>query len=864
MQKKLRLAVIAMCITPMAVAQTNTGTENPTGTVIVDESAFTFTESQLGEDDNVTQEVAVVGSNTNVYAREVGFRFSPMRFKYRAFNSKYNEIYINGNPVNDAERGEFRYSFVGGLNNFTRSVESALPFEDNHFAVSAMGGSNNYNFRPSAQPTGHRLSVSGANRNYTLRGMYTYNSGVNKDGWAFSAGITYRWANMETSYVEGTFYNALSYFLGVEKVFNEHHSVSLVTWGNPTERASQGSSTDEMYWIANNRYYNPYWGYQNGKKRSSRIVKDFAPASLLTWDWKMNEKTKLTTSILTKYAMYSSTRLNYNNSDNPQPDYYKKMPSYYMDVWPPYEGDTDDAARQKWQTTYDYLKASKGNRQMQWDQMYYANQQSSRADNDEDAMYYLQAYHDDQLTLSLASTLKKNLTNTSVLDLGFSASANVGFHYQTMEDLLGAARFRNVNTYVIGTYEADAPEAQYDMRRPNAIIGKGDRFGYDYNIYVNKGNVWATYSEDVGFMHYFFSGRIGGVTMQRKGKMQNGLAPENSYGRSHTAKFIEGGGKFGTNINLFPGNILTLGIGYEQKAPTARTAFLAPQINNDFVDGLKEERNFSTEIGYQFQNSWLQANISAYYSHLRNVTEYSMFYYDTEHSFSYVSLKGIKKQYMGIELGLNVKVTDWLNVKALGTMSDAKYLNNARVTYMLSQDGKYRQDIAVTRGIREGGTPFNAASLDLSFHKNGWFVDLIGNYYNKIYLYYTPVTRYAGDFVEYAGGEYGGQPVRTVTGVDGKEHNISTLPDQAKGHGGFMIDASIGKSLYLHKGRSMSINLMLTNILNNRNICTGGMEQNRRDIDEQGEAIRTYSFLNNPKKFYAYGINGMLNITYKF
>ena len=79
-----------------------------------------------------------------------------------------------------------------------------------------------------------------------------------------------------------------------------------------------------------------------------------------------------------------------------------------------------------------------------------------------------------------------------------------------------------------------------------------------------------------------------------------------------------------------------------------------------------------------------------------------------------------------------------------------------------------------------------------------------------------------------------------------------------------MLDASIGKSIYLPKGRSMSINLMLTNILNNRNICTGGMEQNRRDVDEMGEAIRTYSFLNSPKKFYANGINGMLNITYKF
>ena len=104
----------------------------------------------------------------------------------------------------------------------------------------------------------------------------------------------------------------------------------------------------------------------------------------------------------------------------------------------------------------------------------------------------------------------------------------------------------------------------------------------------------------------------------------------------------------------------------------------------------------------------------------------------------------------------------------------------------------------------------------------------------------------------------------TVTGTDGQEHNISSLPEQAKGKGGFMLDASIGKSIYLHKGRSMSINLMLTNILNNRSICTGGMEQNRRDIDETGEAIRTYSFANSPRRFYAYGFNGMLNITYKF
>ena len=31
--------------------------------------------------------------------------------------------------------------------------------------------------------------------------------------------------------------------------------------------------------------------------------------------------------------MYSSTKLNYNNSDNPAPDYYKSLPSSFYDVW---------------------------------------------------------------------------------------------------------------------------------------------------------------------------------------------------------------------------------------------------------------------------------------------------------------------------------------------------------------------------------------------------------------------------------------------------------------------------------------------------------------------------------------------------
>ena len=36
-------------------------------------------------------------------------------------------------------------------------------------------------------------SLSGSNRNYILRGMYTYSTGLMNNGWAFTGSLGYRW-----------------------------------------------------------------------------------------------------------------------------------------------------------------------------------------------------------------------------------------------------------------------------------------------------------------------------------------------------------------------------------------------------------------------------------------------------------------------------------------------------------------------------------------------------------------------------------------------------------------------------------------------------------------------------------------------
>ncbi|KXB84042.1 TonB-dependent receptor [Prevotella sp. DNF00663] len=843
MQKKIKLAAIAICYSSLAFAQSvGNGQKNE----VQNESAFTFTESQLGEDDNITQNVTIINSNSNVYASGVGYLFSPVRFRYRAFNQKYNEVYINGMPMNDMESGQFRFSLIGGLNNQTRNSDTSLPFENNAYMVSAMAGSTNYDFRPVNMPRGHRVSIAAANRSYTARGVYSYNSGLNSKGWAFSAGLTYRWASR--GYVEGTFYNSLSYFLGVQKVLGSRmqHSLSFTTWGNPTERGTQGAATDESYWLANDYQYNPYWGYQNGKKRNSRVVNEFSPSALFTWDWKIDNDMKLTTTLGGKLGHYSSTKLNYNNTDNPQPDYYKLLPSSYYDVFDPADtGNRTEASLVGWTKAYNYLTASKANRQVNWDRLYLANANASA--QGADAMYYVENRHSNQSMLTLASTLNANINKLTTWNLGVILATSRTHHYKTMEDLLGATSFHNINTYALGTYAPGADELQYDLNHPNALVGKGDIFAYDYNIFVNKGYAWTSFTRTFGRLHGLAAIKAGGTSMSRDGKMRNGLFPNNSFGGSGTATFAEATGKLALTLNAGRGHTFSMGASYGWNAPTASVAFQAAEMNNDFVTNLKNERVFSSEIGYQYLSSWLHANVSAYYSYVDRVTEWIPIYFDDINSFSYVSLTNNAKRFYGVEAGLDFKLSSAFNLKFLGTVSEAKYANNANVRYLNSTKGTYDTDVLLNKGMRESGTPLTALSAGISYHQGGWYVDLNGNYYDRIYLSYSPYYRY--------------QKVLAKLGrVD--ESNNYIVSSQDKGKGGFMLDGSIGRNIYLKKG-SLSINLMVTNILNNRRIVTGGYEQSRSDATASGNT-RGYKFSANPKKFYAYGTNGMLNITYKF
>lgn len=887
MKKGVKLTAAALLLASGSWAQAPTDSLQ-----LLDNADFTFTESQLDEDNDAAQTVSSISSTKNdPYLSEVGYLFSPMRFRVRAYDNMYNNYYMNGLQLNDLELGRFGYSMVGGMNDATRNQEGATAYDYNRFGIAGVGGATSVNTRASQFAQGSKLTLSGTNRNYVARGMISHATGLLPSGWAFAGLVGYRWA--KEGVIEGTFYNSLSYFLAAEKHFGDKHALSLVTFGSPTERGQQGASTEEAYWLANSHYYNPNWGYQNGEKRNARVVNDFEPTAILTWDWKIKDDKKLTTAAGFKYSMYSSTALSWNgDAYDPRPDYYKNLPSSIFDVYDADKNNPDYLAQNpyllsQWENLVDYWKSSKANRQIDWDRMYYVNAQNIA--NGGEALYYQERRHNDQMVFALNTAYNHDVDKNNKYMLGASFNHTKGMHYKTMADLLGGTTITDIDKFAANDYGINSTEAQNDLRNPNRQIGEDDKFGYNYNIFVNKLRLYGQYEYTVPHFTYTLNAYAEGTTIEREGLMQNGRAPENSYGKSGQARFLGGGGRFSLTWRPNGTNIVAFNFGSQSDAPLARNVFVAPRMQNNFVDNLTNEQILSAELSYQFRWGIFSGKVTGYYSRFNNGVEQTAFYNDMESRFTYLTMTGVDREHYGIEAAFKLQVTSALSFSLTGTYGEAEYVNNpyAQLAYegmnssTISSLNKWTNPVTgeamplyvVAKGMRVNGTPLTAVSLGVNYNVNGWFFEANLNYYDRVYIDFSEYRRLSNRLNNYTSTS-ADKPTYDLTEAELHEKGgilfaangdfvEAYSPKQEKAKGGFMLDASIGKYIRLKKGKSLSINLTLQNLTNNRNLKTGGYEQNRDDLYTTGVA-RSYRFSKNSKYYYANAFNAFLNLGFKF
>lgn len=815
MKKKLSVFLGVVLVSMSLQAQVTDSLRNTRA----DNAAFTFTESQLGEDQDANQNViSVMSSRDDVFSSVAGYSFSPMRFSVRGYDSQYNDVYMNGVRFNNTELGRFNFGgVVGGLNDAIRNYDGIVGLSASRFGFGSVGGSTNYLIRASQFAQGQKLSLMGANRNYVFRGMYTIAKNLGKDFY-LTFSTSYRWAHK--GYVRGTYYNAFAYFLSLEKVINAHHSLSLTTWGTPTERSQQSAMTDEVYdLVGRSNRYNSYWGLQEGTKRSARVVTDFEPSVVLSHIWNFNQNNTLTTGFGFKYANYKSNRMGwYYDAADPRPDYYKYLPSY------------DSANLSAWQDG--------SGRQINWGRLYAANY---NANTDNHAGYYnMEDRHNDQYYFSFNSTFNSQIERNTHLTVGVDLSTTKGMHYKKLADLLGANYFLDLDKFAEQDFGLNSKEMQNDVDNIGRQLKKGDKFGYNYNLFVQNAMGWAQVTNNsLNHWSFFLAGKGGVTSMWRNGLMRNGRASEgtNSKGKSTTKNFTNYAGKAGITFAINGNHTFTVTGIYEQRAPLVYNAFLNPQIRNAYIDDLKAEKIYGGDVTYRYNFGPVYGRITGYYNIFKDQAQISNYFDDEVGTYVFQSLTGMKKIHEGLEASASLKILSNLTLTGVAALGKYTYGNNPTTTQSYENSSKDYdvKDVVFCKDYHVSGTPQQAYSGELSYNVSGWFFTVNGNFYRKNYIDFAPIRRISA---------------KTSKDTDG---NYVINNTQEKLKDAFLMDASIGRFIRFKNGTSMSINLMVNNILNRDNVKTGGFEQNRID----GTKYKPYYY-------YMQGINGFLLVGFRF
>lgn len=782
-----------------------------------------------------------VSSSNDVYNSQTSFSFSPMRFKNRGYDQNYESTYINGVLFNDLERGQFNYSGLGGLNDAMKNQDEYVGLAANSFSYGSIGSTTNINTKASAFAAGSKASFAFSNRAYKLRAQYTYATGLQSNGWAFAVSAVARWA--DKGIVDGTFYQSAGYFLSAEKVFNTHHSLSIVTYGAPTQRAQQGAVTQEVYNLAGSIYYNPYWGYQDGKVRNSRIVKSFDPTVIISHDFKIDKNQRLRTGVAYHYSLYSNSALNFYNSSDPRPDYYRYLPSFQTN-----EADAN-------QITSMWKNDDTSVSQINWDALYLANYKNNVENPTGNAKYALERRHNNLSEITLNSTYTNQVNANLKLTAGIQGKSSKAMHYKTMEDLLGANQWIDIDQFAERDFPSNPNIIQNDLNNPNRVIHEGDVFGYNYDIYVKNASAFIQNEWNLSQFDIYYAANISYTDFYRYGHMLNGRAEALgvvSYGKGKEWYTTNPSVKGGITYKIDGRNRFYLNGTLESRAPQVANSYVSVRIKDTAVP-MENEQVSSFDVNYAFTYPNVRGRISAFLTDVTHSSDLYGYYDDENQTFVNFMLSDMSKRYQGVEAGISVKLNSQFSVSMAGTYSDYSYTSNAtgiksaengsfddvKDEVILKQDnGKY---------LKIAAGPQAAANITLDyFHPKMWFADITLNYFDNNYLDFAPNRFLKSNMDLYTTDEI-----------------KSALATQEKLKGGFLLDASIGKLIYLKNRKSLNINLSASNILNNTSMITGGYQQARLPLSDGAIDVTGLNRFPN-KYYYAWGFNMFLNIGYKF
>ena len=649
------------------------------------------------------QEYPEILRNTpSIYVTKSGGGFGDARINVRGFDQSNTAVMINGIPVNDMENGWVYWSNWAGLSDVTSNLQVQRGLGASKLAIPSVGGSINIITNAADFDKGGKVSLSFGNDGYQKYGLML-SSGQSEKGFAATAQFTHTRGN---GYVDGTQFQAYSYFLSMSQELGDNQSLSFTLVGAPQwhhQRTGMGrfdaldvSVFQEEEDGGQGRRFNWNWGELDGKEFTWRRNFYHKPKAFLNHYWTLGANTDLKTSAYVSLGRGGGTGPR-GRIDNDSTRIFDSFNGFGRGI-------RDANGQVRWDDIVAYNQGT----EIGAFEAPNTNPGSTTSSGDG---FIRRASMNSHNWYGVLSTLTHRLNSQLTLTGGLDLRYYKGIHYRRLENLLGNTSYtsRSDDNNPMNSI-TEVSEAKFGNFHDNSYKDGNNVLNYWNDGLVSWAGLFAQLEYSNEKLTAFAS--VNGSNQGFKRIDYFNYLDSDPERETEWQNFLGGNVKAGVNYNLDAHNNVFFNTGYISKQPIFDNVF--QNFRNDINEDVENQSIASFELGYGYRSPSFRANINAYYTNWGNRQEN----FSDENAagdellYNYV----VTQIHSGIELELNWSPIRALNISGMASFGNWKYGSDFTATGInIDQNISIDDRFVYADGLKVGDAAQNTLALGVNY-----------------------------------------------------------------------------------------------------------------------------------------------------
>ncbi len=607
----------------------------------------------------------------------------------RGFDQTNTAFLLNGQPINGMEDGKMYWSNWSGMTDVASAVQVQRGLGSSKLAISSVGGTTNIIMKSTEQKQGGSVSYLLGNDQYN-KVTASYNTGLINDKFGMTVLLTHWQGN---GWAEGTKGQGQNYFISAGfQPDDKRHSFNFLLTGAPQWHDQNFNKRISDHYRSGdfNIKFNSNFGDRNGEYQTLRRNFYHKPVANLNWEFKVNEKSSLST------VLYASWGRGGGTGDRGSRNNRFFTEDGYLDFTQIEAANRADAGSEEW-----IIRASVNNHN--W--------------------------------VGAVSKFETDLSDELNFSIGADLRRYHGSHFRQVADLLGAPaytareRARYPQRDITATFSADPWAALF-----NSAEG-GEQLNYSNDETIAYAGIFSQLELSKDKFSGYVQGSLSNQSHVRFELFNVEERDEESEKVTNLGYNIKGGFSIetGANSNIF------FNTGFYQRQPFHDNIYL--NFSNTVNPVTVSEKIFGLEAGYKYASNNFAANVNVYRTSWKDrATTRTLNEGDELPNGTIISTLGYRNTlqdqlHSGVELDFSYDISRKFRVKGYASIGDwafdgtlnSQYFDEDRVLL-------FEEDGTDVDGVKVGGAAQTTFGIGTDIRlTDGLKLDLDYNQYSKLH-----------------------------------------------------------------------------------------------------------------------------------